>query len=266
MINVKHLEKTIKTLVFRILVNSNLVNSLRVISSKITPYFPWNFKFLKEVTNFYSQFLKKGDICFDIGANFGDYTRYFLKLKAKVICVEPQKKCIEKLYERFGKNKNVIIIEKAVGRKSYLGEIQISEKSSSLSTMSNKWKEKSRYSRKLKWNTTQEVEVTTLDNLIDTYGTPSFCKIDVEGFEIEVLAGLTKKIPLLSFEFHIELFDDAKTCLNHLINLGYSKFNFAVYGGWSFCSIKWLYYEEIIELINKAEDNVFLTGDIYAKL
>ena len=32
-------------------------------------------------------------------------------------------------------------------------------------------------------NQAVEVGVTTLDRLIEEYGVPSFCKIDVEGFE-----------------------------------------------------------------------------------
>ena len=46
-----------------------------------------------------------------------------------------------------------------------------------------------------------DVEVTTLDRLIAIYGAPTFCKIDVEGSELQVLEGLTEALPALSFEF-----------------------------------------------------------------
>ena len=40
--------------------------------------------------NFYSGFINKGNICFDIGANYGNRTEVFLKLGSEVIAVEPQ--------------------------------------------------------------------------------------------------------------------------------------------------------------------------------
>ena len=44
----------------------------------------------------------------------------------------------------------------------------------------------------MRWDRAVEVEVTTLDDLIAVHGAPAFCKIDVEGFEVDVLAGLTQ--------------------------------------------------------------------------
>jgi hypothetical protein len=43
--------------------------------------------------------------------------------------------------------------------------------------------------------------MVTLDGLIARYGVPRYIKIDVEGFEIEVLAGLSQPVPLISVEF-----------------------------------------------------------------
>ena len=40
------------------------------------------------------------------------------------------------------------------------------------------------------WDTTIEVPCTTLDALVARHGAPAFAKIDVEGFEDTVLAGL----------------------------------------------------------------------------
>ena len=66
------------------------------------------------------------------------------------------------------------------------------------------------------------------DAAIDQYGMPFYCKIDVEGFEQSVLLGLTRQIPVLSFEFCAEGLDQTQTCLDLLSRLGYAAFNACV--------------------------------------
>ena len=49
--------------------------------------------------------------------------------------------------------------------------------------------------------TQQKITVITLDQLIEQFGLPSYIKIDIEGGELDALAGLTQKAPLISIEF-----------------------------------------------------------------
>jgi hypothetical protein len=74
---------------------------------------------------------------------------------------------------------------------------------------------------------TVEVPVTTLDVAIAQYGLPDYCKIDVEGYEVQVLQGLTRPIPLLSLEYHLRRDGTQQLieCLNYLSRFGEIRLN-----------------------------------------
>jgi len=218
----------------------------------------------RQMLEFYSPFIKRGDLCFDVGANEGKFTKIFLELGAKVVCVEPQEACLQRLYKSFGSNKNVIIVGKAVGECEGYGELMICEDAPTISTMSSKWKDEGRFSKDYEWTKTKKVPITTLDALIQVHGPPKFCKIDVEGFEESVLKGLTKPIPFISFEFTREFFDDAKKCIDHLLSLGRVEFNCSLGESMKFLSQRWVTPGELYEKIGQLKDKLLL-GDIYAK-
>jgi FkbM family methyltransferase len=217
----------------------------------------------RRMLEFYSQFIQEGDLCFDIGANVGRFTRGFLKLGARVICIEPQEDCLRQLHKLFGNNRSVIIVGKAVGEYEGYGELMISEEHT-ISTMSDKWTKEGRFSKEHRWTKTQKVSVSTLEALIQLYGLPKFVKIDVEGFEQSVIRGLTKPISFISFEFTREFFDDAKKCMSHLLSIGHVKFNCSLYESVKFLFPEWVTPEELYKKVDSSEDKL-LWGDIFAK-
>ena len=150
----------------------------------------------KKLLMLYSNFIKKGDLVFDIGANRGRYTKVFRRLGARVISIEPHPFFIRKLKKKFGKDKNVTIINKGVsGEKKTINFYEAKRKDSS--SFDKKYIEKN----DLEVERSSEVETIPLQELIEKYGAPSFIKIDVEGFEYEVLKTLDPtRIKALSFE------------------------------------------------------------------
>jgi hypothetical protein len=75
------------------------------------------------------------------------------------------------------------------------------------------------------WDKRQRVEVVTLDGLIAQFGVPRYVKIDVEGFELDVLAGLTQPVAMVSVEFLPEFVPMTRAVIERLAELGDYRFN-----------------------------------------
>lgn len=181
---------------------------------------------------FYRQFVPQGSLTFDIGANFGDRTKVFRKLGARIIAVEPQKRCVRVLNRVYKNQQDTIILPVALAAQE--GETDMVASDVTLvSSMSEEWiqkvQESGRMSRGL-WHETITVQTTTLDRLIEHYGVPIFTKIDVEGYEYEVLKGLSRAVPCLSIEFMSEVIETTFKCLDHLEAISPIECNYVVKG------------------------------------
>jgi hypothetical protein len=137
-----------------------------------------------------------------------------------------------------------------------------------ISSMSPQWVEAVRSSGRFaghRWDRTARVPMTTLDRLIATHGMPSFIKIDVEGFESEVLKGLTRPVKTLSFEFTPEFLDAAFACIEHLRRLGDVRFNVALGESMRLELSEWAPAEAVITHLARMRDDVGVFGDVYAR-
>jgi len=184
-----------------------------------------------------------------------------------VVAVEPQKSCYKYLKLMFG-NK-IQLVTKGLGAKEETKKFFIAD-SSTISTFSENYikavKDSGRFGNNT-WNKTEEIEMTTLDNLIQLYGVPAFIKIDVEGFEKEVLSGLTKKINALSFEYCVpEQLSQAIDCINVLtVSNPAMKFNFSAGESMKLEMDNWLTAPDMLKFMNADQFSNTGFGDIYGK-
>lgn len=213
---------------------------------------------------FYKQFISPGDLCFDIGANIGNRTEVFLNLGARVVAIEPQTECATILRLKFGKK--IELLRVALGSTEGSGTIFLSD-STVVSSMSRDWIEavaKTRFKDK-KWNDTEKVAVTTLDALVFKFGIPKFCKIDVEGFEVEVLKGLSRRLCNISFEYAVpEKFNSIQACLERLAKLGKVEYNYTVGENMKLELSNWVESDVLLKEIQNLQP-IQSFGDIYVR-
>ncbi len=113
------------------------------------------------------------------------------------------------------------------------------------------------------WETAVPVPVTTLDRLIEQYGRPAFTKIDVEGYELEVLQGLSQPLPALSFEYIAAVREMALSCLERLEQLGAYEFNYSTGESYTLGLPAWVDASEMAGLLSQLAEG---SGDIYGRL
>jgi FkbM family methyltransferase len=184
---------------------------------------------------FYKEFLNEvpgsKDLIFDIGANIGSKSAIFSKLTKRVIAFEPSPVLNLYLNKRF-KYSNVRIISYAVGAISKTHEYFEVPGNDAFNSLSNKHIQTTVASReKIDVNSIRkrDVQVETLDYFIKLYGLPGYIKIDVEGYELEVINGLNHMVPSLSFECNLpEFLEEGITIIHKLSLMSSDKYLFNI--------------------------------------
>jgi FkbM family methyltransferase len=217
----------------------------------------------------YRPFIQPGDRVFDVGAHLGDRTAAFAALGARVVAVEPQPQLLRWLRRLVGRRGDVVIVPQALGERCGTAQLALSHATPTVSSLAAGWREHLQRTtsgfRDVRWEQTLTVPVTTLDVLVQTYGMPAFCKIDVEGFEAQVLAGLSYPIPALSFEFINGALEQATLCLAELGRLGKYEFNAIAGEERSFLWSQWQTTARVRQWLDSGADGIS-SGDIYARL
>lgn len=165
----------------------------------------------KAQVDFYRRLLPSGSLCFDVGANVGSKSEALLGAGHRVIAFEPNPDVLPELRARCGHHPSWTLLQVALGSAPSVLTL-FSRRSSGQSGMVENWDGATDIIAE------HQVPTLTLDTLITRFGCPGFLKIDVEGWEVEVLKGLTQPVPMVAFEFHTEPedLDKARLCLERL--------------------------------------------------
>jgi FkbM family methyltransferase len=214
----------------------------------------------------YRRFVEPGDLVFDIGAHVGDRVGVFRRLGARVVAVEPQPALVRTLRLLYGRDPKVTIEALALGRRGGAIELKLNLDNPTVSTASDDfiaaaanapgWKEQT-------WSRCITVPLSTVDHLIARHGMPAFVKIDVEGFEAEVLAGLTQAVAALSFEFTTIQRDIAVAAIDRCVALGLDAFDAVLGESQTFVHGRWQGPDQIRRWLMNLPHEAN-SGDIYA--
>jgi len=215
---------------------------------------------------FYRQFLQAGDLAFDIGAHVGNRVRVFRRIGARVIAVEPQPDFVAVLRLLYGRDPDVFVEASGVASGPGEGKLHLSTRTPTVSTFADSWMDDVQIDRRfqrVRWDSVISVPLVSLDELIARYGEPQFCKIDVEGFEHEVLNGLSQPLAALSFEYIPVAAAQAIACIERTSALGDYRYRHSRVETHRWADGGWLTPQAMIEILG-ALPTGDRSGDVYA--
>jgi len=165
--------------------------------------------------------------CIDIGASLGSKTAAMLDAGAGfVLAVEPMPETAEALRRYFSYERRVQVLQVAIGPRRGTAELHVCSASPTLCTLSRHFRQSSRFARhQYVWDRTIRVQQVNISQLLGS-GLWDFVKVDVEGYEYEILSGLRRNVGCLCFEYHEEFLDRAELCLAKLYRVGFRQFAF----------------------------------------
>ena len=224
---------------------------------------PWRTAAL---ARFYAAMIGPGDLAFDVGAHAGNRTRAMLRAGARVVAVEPQA-AFQALLAR-DLPKGATLVRAAAGAAPGEARLAVSRLHPTLASLARGHPDRMAEARgfeHVRWDAAETVPVTTLDALIDAHGLPRFVKIDVEGYEAEVLRGLSRPVRWIAFEYLPAARDVTTACLDQIEALGPYRYNLVTGEGRGFALPDWTDVGGLrAALAARAADG--RSGDVYARL
>lgn len=219
----------------------------------------------QRMREFYAALLPKGALVFDIGANVGTMSRIFAGLGARVVAVEPNPDCARHI-ELSTRRGQVEVLAAAVSDRDGQAALKVSDRKDKMSSLSDEWRaavsrENADYAGM--WKREVTVPTITLDALIQRYGEPWYIKIDVEGYEEQVIKGLSQCPSLLSFEFNRVFLEPALKALESGV-FDDTVFNYTLIDPVRFELADWVERNELKKAILELGEGQGL-GDVFVR-
>jgi FkbM family methyltransferase len=213
----------------------------------------------------YARFVNPGDLVFDIGSHVGDRIGSFRRLGARVVAVEPQPSCMRAIRAIYADDELVTPVEAACGAEAGSVKLFVNSANPTVSSASPRFVAAADGARGWEdqvWDAEIEVSSVTFDVLIAEHGVPAFAKVDVEGFEDAVLAGLSRPVPALSFEFTTIEREVAQRCLDRVSALGFAGFDVSLGDSMALTFERWLTAGEMAAHLRSLPHEAN-AGDVY---
>lgn len=174
-------------------------------------------------------------MCFvyDVGVFNGDDTAYYLRKGHRVVGIEANPQIVPHLKERFSAeigDGRLILLNVAISDKEGEASFWVCDDNPALSSFDRSVASYGDANH-------HQIMVPTmrLSSVFQRYGTPLYCKIDIEGSDYLCLEGMSEAPDYISFEVQ----DDAGyTIIPRLRNLGYTRFKFI--SQVSLCQPSWI--------------------------
>src|SRR6476646_2824711 len=135
----------------------------------------------RRMDRLYSNFVREGDLVFDIGSHVGDRIASFRRLGCRVVAVEPQPRLVRILRRFYGRDPDVAIEPMAIAAAPGSIEFFVNIDNASLTTASSGFVAAASAApgwHGERWPGRLVAPAITFDQLIERYGEPIFDKVD----------------------------------------------------------------------------------------